>query len=156
MTTTVVIAFAAAAILFIMLIVVLIVCKREAKKRTDSITAIEHRLKEVTKVLADSNKIKTDTIDRGAVSGMEELVQAIEKLATKKESEEEITDADWALESSYDEISFDFLEERDLYDIETDDLVDLVDEDILIGSDYNTGRSGKKYTAEELETLIKE
>lgn len=156
MTTTVVIAFAAAAILFIMLIVVLIVCKRESKKRTDSINAIENRLKEVTKVLADSNKIKTDTIDRGAGSGMDELVQAIEKLAAQKDSEEEMMDTDWGLESSEDEICFDFLEEGELYDISTDDLADFVDGGILIGSEYNTGRSGKKYTAEELETLIKE
>lgn len=52
-------------------------------------------------------------------------------------------------------------EKVDLSFIDTDDLFDL--DEILFESiehdrqtDYNTGRSGKKYTAEELETLIKE
>ena len=49
----------------------------------------------------------------------------------------------------------------DLSFIDIDDLFDL-DEILFEGTehdreaDYNTGRSGKKYTAEELETLIKE
>lgn len=52
-------------------------------------------------------------------------------------------------------------EKIDLSFIDTDDLFDL-DEILFEGiehdreADYNTGRSGKKYTAEELETLIKE
>lgn len=156
MTTTVVIALAAAAALLVTLLIVLAVCKRESKKRTESINAIENRLKEVTKVLADSNRIKNDTVERSFGSGMEELIQAIEKLAAKNVSEEKAVRYDTEYEQPEDEISLDFLEAGDLYDIQMDDLEDFEEDDLLIGTEYNTGRSGKKYTAEELETLIKE
>lgn len=56
-------------------------------------------------------------------------------------------------DNSSDKVDLSFIDIDDLFDLD-EILFDGVEHDRE--ADYNTGRSGKKYTAEELETLIKE
>lgn len=168
MTTTIVIALVVAVAFLLMSVVFLVLWKKETKKRAVSIKTIEKRLNEVVAELADSNKIKNDATDRSPGSNMEDLIQAIERLVIRTEDEERLKLDDPEYDADGDEISFDFLETGDLGDlyddiegieiddIEIDDLDDFYKTDVSIAEDYTIGRSGKKYTAEELEALIKE
>jgi len=165
MTITVVIALAVAAIFLALSVISLVLWKKETRKRTESIKAIEKRLNQVVSELADSNRIKSEAADHSAGSNMKDMIHAIERLAAGNEDEERLKIGDFEYDVGDEEISFDFLETGALYDniedieiddIEIDGLDDFYESDVSIAEDYTIGRSGKKYTAEELETLIKE
>lgn len=155
MTMTMGIALAAAAVVLVVLVIILVLFKREANKRTKSINAIESRLKEMALELADGNRMKSYAMDSSSTDKMEELIRAIERLAVNTEEKEYTIQNYTEFDDPNDEISFDFLETEYYYDSEEDEMEDFLEEDIIV-SEYNTGRSGKKYTAEELESLIKE
>ena len=157
MVTTKVIVIAAAAIVFAVLVIVLVnMWKRETERRTASIKAIEKRLNDVVSQLVDSNRLISETNNGSIDKRLDSLLEILQQM---KSDDRDIASEDFSELEAYDtempedEISFDFLDSYDFDDMDDDSF----EEDYGgLPNEYITGRSGKKYTAEELESLIKE
>lgn len=107
------------------------------------IEAFEEQIKEEQKQMADvqvNESIKAEVIEKPAEEIFEET--ASEEAAHKKaETDDKL------------KIDLDFIDIDDLFEL---DEIIFNEDGQDRSSDYNTGRSGRKYTAEELEALIKE
>jgi len=96
-----------------------------------------------------------------AACDAEQLIEAFEERSAEAEEEKKTEPADALQEetkaagddSSKEKLDLSFIDIEDLFELDKI----IFDEDRHDrSSDYNTGKSGKKYTAEELESLIKE
>ncbi|MDO4745571.1 MAG: hypothetical protein Q4B18_03330 [Bacillota bacterium] len=173
MTTMMTVALAFVAVLITAFIIVLVFWKKDSKQRNESIRALEKRLDEVVHELADGNKINSTTKNDISDENMDRLIRTLENMSfigaiSEVDEVNEAQEDDIEIEDVGDEISFDFLELDGFEmfeDFETEkepqisndfEIEDDFEIDIGLPEEYNTGRSGKKYTAEELEALIKE
>lgn len=168
MTPIIVAAIAAVVFLVTLYIVAISVWKHEAKKRNSSLRNIENSLNEMVHELTTLN---AEVAEQGNRAQMRDNIvankdltfeeyqipdQAYSRKSTEKIEAAEVTEYDVAV--SDDEINLDFIDLDGIESIDLDGLsiFDSVNSMAKEPADYSTGRSGKRYTAEELEALIKE
>ncbi len=146
-----------AAVSFLVICVIMISSWRQGNKsRNANIKAIEQSINDVVYELSEMNTTWKNTCDR------------LEELEQKREEERKATEIEKVIEKEKEpldvpvrgEISLNFAELEDFNTLSLNDLgfeeIELLDSMPDMYTEYNTGRSGKKYTAEELESLIKE
>ena len=185
------IALIAVAVFFIVIcIVAVIVVKKESKRRTESLKAIEKSINKISQELVgelrERNDIAMDLNEDVHYMAEVSAARVKEEAAAPTQAVDDVSDiieepganAGVAAANIYDsggefdeidlsgigsiedtaaddkeEISFDFLGFDDLDGM---DEVLFDDKSVEPAEEYITGRSGRRYTAEELEELIKE
>lgn len=165
MTTTMVAAIAAVAVFVVISIITITIVKKESRKRTASIKAIEKSINKLSVDLVENIKLSNDiamelnadlhymyedAVTNINVTPPAETTAPVEMDDMTSQTIESMTAADPG------EISLDFLDLDNLENLEIPD--DMLFEEELaepIG-EYIVGRSGRRYTAKELEELIKE
>lgn len=154
MDVTTIVAIVAIVLFLIICVIVLSSWKQGNKSRDGAIKAIEQSINDVVYELSEMNTSWKNTCDR-----LEELEKKREE--EKKAAEiEKLVEKETYEEPVQGEISLDFADLEDFNTLSLSDLgfeeIELLDSMSDTYTEYNTGKSGKKYTAEELETLIKE
>lgn len=155
MTTPTVVLIAAAAFFIVICVVAIIILKKESKTRTASIKDIEKCINkmshELTEGIKAGNSIAMD-MNADIHCMLESSAAGIKEIKDNGFGSDN-QNSNSAYMNETDEISFDFLEFDNLDSAE--DLI-MGEESNESAGEYITGKSGRKYTAEELEELIKE
>lgn len=154
MNVTTIVAIVALVSFLIICVVLISSWRRGVKARNASIKAIEQSISDVVYELAEMNTTWKNTYER---------IDFEKKREEENKATEKVTEIEKIIEKEQEpldvlpqgEISLDFSIFEEFEDMSLDDL-ELTDDMSDIKTDYNTGRSGRRYTAEELETLIKE
>lgn len=168
MNITTIVAIVAFAALLIICAIIISAWRRGNKARNASIKAIEQRVNDVVLELSEMNTTWKNTYERmdferrreeeKRAAEIEKIIEKeLEPLKTAPKEEISLDFADGEISLDFDEgeISLDFMDFEEFDNITIDD-IELFDSTPEIQTVYNTGRSGKTYTAEELESLIKE
>lgn len=153
MNVTTIVAIVAFVLLLVIVVVAISSWRQGNKSRNASIKAIEQSINDVVYELSEMNTTWQKTNER-----LDEHLEFEKKKEESKIPEIEkpvIKEAEPLNMMVPEEISLDFADLDDFDNLSFEDL-DLLDSTDGIYTEYNTGRSGKKYTAEELESLIKE
>ena len=153
MNVTTIVAIVAFVLLLVIVAVAISSWRQGNKSRNASIKAIEQSINDVVYELSEMNTTWQKTNER-----LDEHLEFEKKKEESKIPEIEkpvIKEAEPLNMMVPEEISLDFADLDDFDNLSFEDL-DLLDSTDGIYTEYNTGRSGKKYTAEELESLIKE
>ena len=153
MNVTTIVAIVAFVLLLVIVVVAISSWRQGNKSRNASIKAIEQSINDVVYELSEMNTTWQKTNER-----LDEHLEFEKKKEESKIPEIEkpvIKEAEPLNMMVPEEISLDFADLDDFDNLSYEDL-DLLDSTDGIYTEYNTGRSGKKYTAEELESLIKE
>lgn len=153
MNVTTIVAIVAFVLLLVIVAVAISSWRQGNKSRNASIKAIEQSINDVVYELSEMNTTWQKTNER-----LDEHLEFEKKKEESKIPEIEkpvIKEAEPLNMMVPEEISLDFADLDDFDNLSYEDL-DLLDSTDGIYTEYNTGRSGKKYTAEELESLIKE
>lgn len=153
MNVTTIVAIVALVSLLVIVVVVISSWRQGNKSRNASIKAIEQSINDVAYELSEMNATWKKTNEQ-----LDEL-----RDLEKRKGESEIPEAKSPVEKgnepfespAREEISLDFADLDDFDSLGFED-IELLESMEGIYTEYNTGRSGKKYTAEELESLIKE
>lgn len=153
MNVTTIVAIVAFVLLLVIVVVAISSWRQGNKSRNASIKAIEQSINDVVYELSEMNTTWQKTNER-----LDEHLEFEKKKEESKIPEIEkpvIKEVEPLNMMVPEEISLDFADLDDFDNLSFEDL-DLLDSTDGIYTEYNTGRSGKKYTAEELESLIKE
>lgn len=153
MNVTTIVAIVAFVLLLVIVAVAISSWRQGNKSRNASIKAIEQSINDVVYELSEMNTTWQKTNER-----LDEHLEFEKKKEESKIPEIEkpvIKEVEPLNMMVPEEISLDFADLDDFDNLSYEDL-DLLDSTDGIYTEYNTGRSGKKYTAEELESLIKE
>lgn len=153
MNVTTIVAIVAFVLLLVIVVVAISSWRQGNKSRNASIKAIEQSINDVVYELSEMNTTWQKTNER-----LDEHLEFEKKKEESKIPEIEkpvIKEAEPLNMMVPEEISLDFADLDD-FDNLSFEALDLLDSTDGIYTEYNTGRSGKKYTAEELESLIKE
>lgn len=153
MNVTTIVAIVAFVLLLVIVAVAISSWRQGNKSRNASIKAIEQSINDVVYELSEMNTTWQKTNER-----LDEHLEFEKKKEESKIPEIEkpvIKEVEPLNMMVPEEISLDFADLDDFDNLSFEDL-DLLDSTDGIYTEYNTGRSGKKYTAEELESLIKE
>lgn len=176
MNLTTIVAIVAFVSLLIIFVILISSWRQGNKKRSAAIQAIEQSINDVVYELSEMNSTWKNTCERmefernrADETKAAELEKLIEKVNATIEPIEQMQNMQ-AIEpmepmkpiktiepQGPGEISLDF-DDLEGFDNLTLDDIDLLDSipDMDIQEEYQVGRSGKKYTAQELESLIKE
>lgn len=164
MMTTMVVAIAAVAVFVVISIITITIVKKESLKRTASIKAIEKSINKLSVDLVENIKLSNDIameLNADLHYMYEDAVTNINVtstgMTTPLEMEHMISETIENMTAAEPgEISLDFLDMDNLEDLEIPDDMLFEEEFAEPTGEYIVGRSGRKYTAKELEELIKE
>lgn len=151
MNVTTIVAIVAFVSLLIIFVILISSWRQGNKKRSAAIQAIEQSINDVVYELSEMNSTWKNTCERMEFernredeTKTAELEKLIEKVKVTLDPIEQAKPTKPAEPMNPVEISLDFEEFEDLEDFDN------------LTEEYQVGRSGKKYTAQELESLIKE